>query len=168
MDESKRFDLLAKIARASHFQWRRAVLGLCPDLDPKELIKRYWTEVGRDTARFYLTKIDRDKDLAEQVAGLFVASSLAMGEDAEVIEKTGDGRCRARHNDCPWHHWHKQLDLLEEDRLGCDQWLKTVVDEINAALGTSLRFETVETLPDGGCCCLRHFWESDKTPSERA
>ena len=165
-DPTKRLEVLSNIMRASHFEWRRAVMTLFPDTDPKELVKRYWTEVGKDTARYYLKKIDPRKDLAQQVARLFVSSSVAMGEDAEVLEAASDGCCRARHNDCPWYHWHQREGLLDEDRMGCDHWLQTVVDEINAALGTRLRFETVETLPDGGSCCLRRFWVEPSTESE--
>lgn len=158
MDDAKRFEILADIMRASHFEWRRAALKVNPGTDPVELVKQYWEEVGKDTARFYLKKIDRDRDLAEQVAELFVASSVVMGEDAEVIEKTAEGHSRARHNSCPWHRWHERQGLLAEDQVGCDHWLATVIDEINAALGTSLRFSTDEALPGGGSCCLRRFW----------
>lgn len=159
MDDAKRLELLANIMRASHFEWRRAVLALCPDLEPSELVKCYWEEVGKDTARFYLKKIDRDKDLPAQVAALYVASSVAMGEDAEVVPSSVTGECRARHNVCPWFDWHQREGLVSEDQAGCDRWLQTVVDEINRALGTELRFETVESLPAGGSCCLRRFWE---------
>jgi len=159
MDDAKKFEILSSIMRASHFEWRRAVMWLCPDLDPIEIVKKYWEEVGKDTAKFYLTKIDPEKDLAEQVAGLYVASSVAMGEDAEVAEKSPEGHSQARHKNCPWFTWHKKQGLEEEDIAGCDQWLETVVKEINSAMGRSLRFETVESLPGGDKCCLRKFWE---------
>ncbi|MFQ5412001.1 MAG: hypothetical protein ACE5EC_06875, partial [Phycisphaerae bacterium] len=118
LDRSKQFEVISNIMRASHFEWRRAVMKLFPNVDPKELVRCYWTEVGKDTAKFYLKKIDPDRDLAEQVARLFVSSSVAMGEDAEVLEQTPDGCSRARHNDCPWYHWHQREGLLEEDRMG--------------------------------------------------
>lgn len=159
MDIKRKFDVLADIMRASHFEWRRAVMELYPDTDPKELVKRYWEEVGKDTAKYYLKKIDPTKTLAEQVAALFVSSSIAMGEDAEVVSKADDGGVCVRHNNCPWYRWHKKENLLAEDRLGCDHWFKTVVEEINKALGTSLCFETTENLPEGGKCCLRRFWQ---------
>ena len=161
-EEDERFGLLGNIMRASHFEWRRAVLALCPELEPTELVKQYWEEVGKDTAKFYLKKIDGERDLAEQVAALFVSSSVAMGEDAEVVGLPPEGGHQARHNDCPWFHWHKRMDLLPEDQVGCDHWLKTVVDEINSSRGTSLRFETLDSLPAGGNCCLRRFWEEGR------
>ena len=162
MSEEKRFELLANIMRASHFEWRRAVASLCPDLDPTEAVKRYWEEVGKDTAAYYLKKIDPDKDIAEQLAALYVASSVAMGEDAAVVASSVPGESLARHEACPWFDWHKREGLLHEDQVGCDYWLKTVVDEINKALGTELRFETVESLPAGGSSCLRRFWDGGR------
>jgi hypothetical protein len=162
VSESKRFELLANIMRASHFEWRRAVASLCPDIDPAEAVKRYWEEVGKDTAAFYLKKIDPNEDLAAQVAALYVASSVAMGEDAAVVQSSVQGESLARHDACPWFDWHKREGLLSEDQPGCDQWLHTVVEEINRNLGTDLRFETVESLPAGGSSCLRRFWEGGK------
>ncbi len=159
MDCEKRFELLANIMRASHFEWRRAALATNPQPDPEALIRRYWEEVGRDTAAFYLRKIDPAGDVARQVADLFVGSSVAMGEDAEYAGTDGDGCHLARHNACPWFDWHKREGLLAEDRLGCDHWLATVVDEVNRALGAKVRFQTVEALPDGGTQCLRRFWQ---------
>ncbi len=82
MDEKKKLEVLSNINRAAHFEWRRAVLALCPDLDPVVLIKKYWEEVAKDTAQYYLTKIDPERDLAPQFARLFVSSSVVMGEDA--------------------------------------------------------------------------------------
>ena len=161
MDEAKKFDLLANIKRASHFEWRRAVLALCPGLSASELVMRYWEEVGKDTAKFYLTKIDGALPMAQQVAALVVSSSVAMGETAEVLNAASEGRYYVRHTECPWYVWHKREDLLHEDQLGCDHWLKTVIQEINTALGTSLRFRTVESLPGGGTSCLRLLWEED-------
>ena len=162
MSEAKRFELLANIMRASHFEWRRAVASLCPDLDPTEVVKRYWEEVGKDTAAFYIKKIDPDGDIAAQLAALYVASSVAMGEDAEVVASSVPGESLARHKACPWYDWHKREGLLPEDQVGCDRWLLTVVDEINKNLGTDLCFETVESLPTGGSSCLRKFWEGGK------
>jgi hypothetical protein len=162
MDIEKKFAVLAEIMRASHFEWRRAALALNPDTDPTELVKRYWDEVGKDTTSYYVRMIDPAGDLAEQFAELFVSSSLVMGEDAEVIEKSADGRAQARHNSCPWYTWHQREGLLTEDLAGCNHFLQVVVDGVNAALGTSLRYTTVESLPGGGGCCLRQFWEEDK------
>ena len=162
MDIEKKYAVLATIMRASHFQWRRAALAFNPNIDPARLVNRYWEEVGKDTAQYYVRQIDPAGDVAEQFTALFVSSSVVMGEDAEVIDKSAEGRAQMRHNSCPWYDWHQREGLLAEDLVGCNHFLQVVVDDVNAALGTSLRFETVESLPEGGSCCLRQFWEEDK------
>ena len=153
----KRFAVLCEIVRAQHFAWREAALAMAPELDPQELGNKMWEITGVQTAKAYLKRLDRDKPLAEQVARAIAWSSVCMGEDA-VVEKGAGDEAFVRHADCPWHHWHKRLDILEEDRPGCDTWFFTAVAEINKALGTNIKIETKSSLPDGGNCCLRRIW----------
>jgi hypothetical protein len=63
---------------------------------------------------------------------------------------------------CPWHRWHEDLELLPEDRPGCDRWFQATIRTINEKLGTNLRFETLSALPEGGDCCLRRIWREEK------
>lgn len=153
-----RFALLCGITRAAHFEWRRAALALSPDVDPMALVGRYWEEVGHDTAAAYLRRIDRERPLPRQVAELFVSSSLAMGERAEVRPSEGPGEVLLVHTGCPWPAWHERYQALAEDRPGCDRWLATVCADIGEALGVRLRFETLESLPEGGATCTRRLW----------
>lgn len=160
MELEKKFEILSQINRASHFEWRRAALSMIPDADPKELIRRYWAEVGKDTARFYLSRMDKSGDIAKQMAELFVASSDSMGETASVDGQSEKGGWMAHHEACPWFDWHRREGLLDEDQFGCDCWLQTVIDEINAAIpDAGLKFETTESLPAGASRCTRRFWQ---------
>ena len=154
----KKFAVLTEITRAQHFAWHEAVRRACPDVDTAKVVNLMWELTGHETARAYLKRLDPTKPLGPQVAGAIVWSSQCIGEEAvlEVSESKQDGF--VRHNDCPWYHWHKRLDLLAEDRPGCDIWFQTAVEDINKALGTKLKVETVESLPEGGKCCLRRFW----------
>lgn len=153
----KRFKVLCEIVRAQHFAWREAALALAPDLDPEELGNKMWEITGVQTAKAYLKRLDGDKPLAPQVAQAIAWSSVCMGEDAVVEQGEGD-EAFLKHNDCPWFHWHKRLDLLSEDQPGCDTWFQTTVAEVNKALGTNLKIETQRSLPAGGDCCLRRIW----------
>lgn len=153
----KRFKILCEITRAQHFAWREAALALAPDLDPLVLVDKMWQITGAQTAKAYLKHLDPDKPLALQIAQSIAGSSLCMGEDASVEQGEGD-EAFVRHQDCPWHHWHKRLDLLHEDRPGCDTWFRSTVDGINSALGSNVKVETQCTLPDGDDCCLRRIW----------
>jgi len=153
----KRFKVLCEIVRAQHFAWREAALAMAPGLDPEALSNKMWEITGVQTAKAYLKRLDAGKPLAMQVAQSIAWSSVCMGEDATVESGEGD-EAFVKHADCPWYHWHKRLDVLSEDRPGCDTWFFTAVKEINKALGTNIKIETTKSLPEGGDCCLRRIW----------
>jgi hypothetical protein len=162
MDDAKKLAILSEITRASHFEWRRAAAARNPDQDPREAVMLYWEESARDAARYYLKKIDPAGDLADQVADLFVSSSLIMKETAERLPNSAAGHSRMQHTACPWFDWHEKEGLLDEDQAGCDHFIATLLEEFNAALGTRLRFSTESSLPAGQACCLRHFWVEEE------
>ena len=138
----KRFPVLVQITRASHFAWRQAVVDLCPGCDPVAVVNRMWEITGHDTAAAHVKRLDPKKPLAMQFAKSIEWSSQCMGEDAESLPGAKEGEALLKHHGCPWCEWHKRLGLLAEDRPGCDILFKTAIDDINAKLGTKLRFET--------------------------
>lgn len=152
----RKFAVLSEITRAQHFAWHEAVLQACPGADIRKIVDTMWEVTGHQTAKAYLPRLDPARPLPAQVAASIVWSSQCMGE-AATLETAGD-EARVRHADCPWFHWHRRLGLLAEDRPGCDVWFQTIVADVNEALGTRLRVETLESLPDGGSSCLRRFW----------
>jgi len=154
----KRFKVLCEIVRAQHFAWREAALALAPELDPTELGNKMWEITGIQTGKAYLKRIDPAKPLPAQIAGSIAWSSICMGEDAKVVAGKDENEVFLKHDGCPWYNWHKQLGILDEDRPGCDTWFNTAVDEINRTLGTNVKIETQESLPDGCSCCLRRIW----------
>jgi hypothetical protein len=81
-----------------------------------------------------------------------------MGEDAKFIRGENDNEAFVQHEGCPWFTWHERLDLLDEDQPGCDKWFETTIEDINKALGTEVKFETMKSLPDGSDMCLRRIW----------
>ena len=153
-----RFDVLCQITRAQHFAWRAAVADLCPDVDPAKVVDRMWELTGEQTGAAYGARLDVTQPLSAQVAASIVWSSDCMGEDAVVEIGSGADEAFVRHDDCPWFHWHRRLDLLAEDRPGCDAWFQSTVDRINRQHGTALQVETLSALPDGDSCCRRRFW----------
>ncbi len=151
----QRYRVLAEIARASHFTWREAVRRRCPETDPREVVLEMWEITGVRTAEAYLRRLDPEGDVARQVAASIVWSSRCMGEDARLLPGEREGEWLVRHDACPWHRWHEEQGLLDEDRPGCDRWFQTVVRTVNERLGTRLSVETLSALPDGDGCCLR-------------
>ncbi|MBI4704250.1 MAG: hypothetical protein HY744_24330 [Deltaproteobacteria bacterium] len=154
----RKFAVLCEIVRAQHFAWHEAVAALCPGVSAAKVTDKMWELTGHETARAYLKRLDRTKPLAAQLAASIVWSSQCMGEAASVALAEGKDEAFVRHADCPWYHWHKRLGLLAEDRPGCDIWFRTAAEDVNQALGTALRIETLKALPDGDDCCLRRIW----------
>jgi hypothetical protein len=154
----KRFRVLSEINRASHFAWRQAVSRRCPEIDPRRLVLDMWDITGVQTGKAYVKHVDPSLPLAPQIAASVAWSSQCMGEDAQAEPGPQPDQAFVRHRACPWHRRHRDNGLLEEDRPGCDRWLEATVRTINEELGSTLRFETLATLPDGDDCCLRRFW----------
>lgn len=155
----KKFKMLAQITRACHFEMRQAALELCPDMDRMEFIKRYWEIVGEDTAPGYLKQIDKSKPLAPQYAKNFAFSAQVMGEDSYVEDGSNEKEAFVKTDDCPYYHWHKRYNLLDEDQPGCDMWIESFVKILNKELGANVKWETQASLPNGDPQCIRRFWE---------
>jgi len=154
----KKFQMLCGIVRAQHFAWREAVERVCTGVDAAQVVESMWRITGRETARAYLRQLDPEAPLAPQVAELIATSSRAMGEDAAASTGPGADEAWVTHAACPWLTWHRRLGLLEEDRPGCDCWFQSTVGHLNEALGTRLKVETRESLPDGAASCRRRIW----------
>ena len=153
----KKFKTLCEIVRAQHFAWREAALAMAPQVDPEALVNKMWEITGVQTGKAYAKRLDPKKPLAPQVAESIAWSSVCMGEDAKVELGKGN-EAFVRHADCPWFHWHKRLNVLNEDQPGCDAWFQTAVAEIRKTLGVNIKIETQRSLPAGDNCCLRRIW----------
>ena len=154
----KKFQVLCGIARAQHFAWREACRQLCPDIDTTEFVNKMWEVSAQDTGKAYLRMIDKDTSIPKQIAESIVKSSITMGEDAKIIQGDNKDEFFVKHEACPWFDWHKRLGLLPEDRPGCDMWYFKTVEFMNDALGTDVKIETTQALPDGDDCCMRRIW----------
>jgi hypothetical protein len=153
-----RFKVLCEITRAQHFAWRQAVAEMCPDVDPERVVDRMWIITGHETARAYLKRIDPEKPLPMQIAKSMVWSSECMGEDAVIEEGKDETEAFVIHKHCPWFLWHKRLNLLQEDQPGCDAWFETTLVDVNRALNTNVKIQTLHSLPEGAEECRRRIW----------
>lgn len=153
----RKFAVLSDITRAQHFAWREAVAELCPDVDVRDVVLKMWDITGVATARSYEKRIDRTLPLAPQVAEHIAWSSRCMGEDATALV-LADGVGMVQHSACPWHRWHQRCGLEDEDQPGCDRWFSSTLNALNEALAVRLRFETLESLPNGDDQCSRRIW----------
>lgn len=158
-DVGKKFEILCEITRAQHFAWHAAVRKLCPSVDPMEVTLEMWRVSGVQTGAAYTRRMNRSLPIAPQVAAGICWSSDCMGEDARIEPGANERECFVVHSACPWQKWHEREGLVAEDRPGCDAWFRATIDAVNGALGTNVRFETLESLPEGGNSCRRRVWE---------
>ncbi len=154
----KKFEILCEITRAQHFAWHAAVRKVCPSADPMAVTLEMWRLTGEQTGRAYVRKIDKKLPIAPQIAESICWSSQCMGEDAVVEKGAREGEAFVVHRAGPWQRWHQHNDLVREDRPGCDAWFQATIDTVNEALGSNVKFETQESLPDGGATCRRRLW----------
>ena len=159
-DLEKRHRILQDIMRASHFEWLDTALSASKGVGRRELVLRYWTKVGVDTAKAYLRRIDGSRPVPRQVADMIAFSSVTMGEDAQVVPGKDDSEAFVEHQACPWWDWHQKMRMPEEDLPGCDAWFSALVGEVGRALGIDLRVETREAMPLEGPRCVRRIWQS--------
>jgi hypothetical protein len=54
------------------------------------------------------------------------------------------------------------VPIEKKFRILVEMWFQATIRTINEKLGTSLRFETLSALPEGGDCCLRRIWREEK------
>lgn len=154
----RKFDILTQIHRASHFEWLGAIKAICPEVNERELVLRFWADAGHDTARSYVKHIDPSQPLPRQIAANIVFSSVCMGEDAVLVEGIDDQEAFVRHSACPWFEWHVRTGRTDDDQPGCDMWIGTLVADINRELASEIEWETISSLPQGDEVCLRRFW----------
>lgn len=158
LSAQKKLAVLSEITRAQHFAWHAAVRKICPDVDPMRVTMEMWRVTGEQTGAAYTRKIDRKLPIAPQIASSICWSSECMGEDAVTERGAHDEEAFVVHRACPWKGWHERMKLVHEDRPGCDEWFRATIATVNQALGTNVKFETLETLPEGGASCRRRIW----------
>jgi hypothetical protein len=160
----KNFNLLAAIVRAQWYEWREAALHYArPDVRPLDLVLKAWEIVGHDTAKSYLKRLRNSPTLLKDLAGCIVFSSTLMGEDAKVIGGEKPNEVFVRWDRCPWPEFAKRYNApLEEDLLGCDKWLQTVVEDINKFFNVKIKIETLKAIPLGDGICLRRLFLEER------
>jgi hypothetical protein len=155
----KKLEILSEITRAQHFAWHAAVRRICPEVDPMRVTMEMWRLTGDETGAAYVRKIDRRLPIAPQIASSICWSSECMGEDAVALRGANEKEAFVVHRGCPWKRWHERMKLEHEDRPGCDEWFRATIATVNAALGSNVTFETLESMPEGGATCRRRIWE---------
>lgn len=155
------------VIKTTFYEWRQTALELAgPNTEPLDIILKFWEIAGKDVAKNFLPALNMLKgedafmmNLARALAGTGIANGavvkLEKGESPDEIF--------IKWERCPWPTFAKRYGAsMQEDLLGCDKFLQTILDEVNLFFNTDLKLETQKAIPRGNGVCLRRLYKEDK------
>jgi hypothetical protein len=149
--------------RRTFYQMRHAAIECAAaDADPFDIGVRCWEFMGKDTGKSYLPRMNLlkgEEGLLMSVARAFQGLWSTNGAVVEIEKGQNAGEVLVKWTRCPWPTSAKEYGAsMKEDLTGCDRYLQTFVDEVNAFLGTDLKVETQKAIPSGDGVCLRRIY----------
>jgi hypothetical protein len=149
--------------RRTFYQMRHAAIECAgPDADPFDIGVRCWEVMAKETGKSYLPRMNLlkgEEGLLMSVARAFQGLWSTNGAVVEIEKGQNAGELLVKWTRCPWPTSAKEYGAsMKEDLTGCDRYLQTFVDEVNAFLGTDLKVETQKAIPSGDGVCLRRIY----------
>jgi hypothetical protein len=149
--------------RRTFYQMRHAAIECAgPDPDPFDIGVRCWEVMAKETGKSYLPRMNLlkgEEGLLMSVARAFQGLWSTNGAVVEIEKAENAGEVLVKWTRCPWPTSAKEYGAsMKEDLTGCDRYLQTFVDEVNAFLGTDLKVETQKAIPSGDGVCLRRIY----------
>ncbi len=149
--------------RRTFYQMRHAAIECAgPDADPFDIGVRCWEVMAKETGKSYLPRMNLlkgEEGLLMSVARAFQGLWSTNGAVVEIEKGQNAGEVLVKWTRCPWPTSAKEHGAsMKEDLTGCDRYLQTFVDEVNAFLGTDLKVETQKAIPSGDGVCLRRIY----------
>ena len=152
--------------RKMFYQMRRVLLeGAGPDVNPLDVGVKAWESIGRDTGKAYLPRMN----LLKVVEGLMMSVARAYqglwttnGALTKIDKGENPNELFIKWERCPWPTSAKEHGAsMKEDLQGCDKYIQTFLDEVNAFLGTNLKIETQKAIPRGDGVCRRRLYNPE-------
>jgi hypothetical protein len=149
--------------RRTFYQMRHAAIACAgPDADPFDIGVRCWEVMAKDTGKSYLPRMNLlkgEEGLLMSVARAYQGLWSTNGAVVEIEKGEKAGEVLVKWKRCPWPTSAKEFGAsMKEDLSGCDRYLQTFLDEVNAFLGTNLKVETQKAIPSGDGVCLRRIY----------
>lgn len=152
------------VIKSTFYEWRQTALELAgPEANPLDIVLRFWEVAGKDVAGNFLPAMNMAKgeeafmvNLARALAG----TGIANGAVVKVEKGENPNEVFIRWERCPWPTFAKRYGAsMEEDLQGCDQFLRTIVGEVNRFSNTNFKLETLQAIPRGEGVCLRRLYK---------
>jgi hypothetical protein len=149
--------------RRTFYQMRQAAIEFAgTGANPFDTGVRCWELMGKDTGKSYLPRMNLlkgEEGLLMSVARAFQGLWSTNGAVVEIQKGESTGEVFVTWKRCPWPTSAKEYGAsMKEDLTGCDRYLQTFLDEVNAFLGTDLKIETQKAIPSGDGVCLRRIY----------
>lgn len=147
------------------YQWRETVLELLgPKANPANVAHKAWQNMGNDLGKSFLPRLSFSKGeeaFINQVARLYAGAWQNYGAVVKVEKGGNPTEVRIKWERCPWPSFAKEFGVpMKEDVEGCDLCLQTILDMVNAFMGTTLKIETQKAIPRGEGVCLRRLYKA--------
>jgi hypothetical protein len=152
--------------RRMFYQMRQALLEVAdPESNPLDVGVKAWEIIGKDTGKSYLPRMNLLKGiegLMMSVARAYQGLAATNGALVKIDKGENPNELLIKWERCPWPTSAKEHGAsMKEDLQGCDMYLQTFLDEVNAFLGTNLKIETHKAIPSGDGVCLRRLYNPE-------
>ncbi len=155
------------ITKSTHYQWRQTALELAgPKVNPVDVTLKFWEIAGKDIAKNFLPTLSIQKGeetLMLNLARALAGTGIANGAVVKVEKGEGPDEIFLKWERDPWPIFAKRYGAsMEEDLLGADKFLQTIVSEVNLFFNTNFKLETLKAIQKGDSTTLRRLYKDKK------
>lgn len=152
--------------RRTFYQMRRAAIEFAgPDANPLDIGVKAWEIIGKDMGKSNLPRMNLlkgEEGLMMNIARAYQGLWTTNGAVVKIEKGKSPNEIFIKWERCPWPTSAKEFGAsMKEDLLGCDRYLQTFLDEVNAFLGINLKIETQKAIPKGDGVCLRRLYKPE-------
>lgn len=150
--------------KKTFYQWRAAAIELAgPDANPLDIVLKAWEVMGEDVGQSFLPRYNwargGEEGFMKQVAGAIAGIGMVDGAVVKVEKGENPKELLITWDRCPWPSFASKYDApMEEDVLGCDKFLETIIQRANEFMNTNLKIETLKAIPKGDGVCVRRLY----------
>jgi hypothetical protein len=155
------------VIKSTFFEWRQTALELVgPTANPLDIVLKFWEIAGKDVAKNFLPILNilkGDKAFMIDLARTLASTGIVNGAVVKVEESENPNEVLIKWERCPWPTFAKRYGVsMEEDLLGCDKFLQTILAQPNLFFNKNLRIETQKAIPRGDGICLRRLYKLEE------
>ena len=155
------------ITKSTHYEWRQTALEIAgPDVNPVDITLKFCEIAGKDVSKNFfpaLSLLKGEEAFMMSLAGALAGTGIANGAVVKVEKSQSLGEVFIKWERDPWPIFAKRYGAsMEEDILGADKFLQTIVSEVNHFFNTNFKLETLKAIQRGDGTTLRRLYKDKK------